>query len=191
MEGNNAGTEQTLTEALRRLERSLRRQPFSHNHHSRGKMRFLRLLAGHGGASARELAELMDIRPSSLAELLAKLEKGGLIRRDRDENDLRVVRIHLEEAGHRKLAEMESNAILADAFSDILTGKEKDTLIELCNKLSDGLEKRRRLSGGEMDDNHHKHDDRHGRHVAHCGGKHGSYGHKAQETEAYTQSEVD
>lgn len=76
-----------------------------------------RTMAGHGGhpgqagvlwalgadegMSQRELAEKMHLAPPTVTAMLQKLERGGLIERAADENDQRVTRLRLSEAGHK------------------------------------------------------------------------------------------
>lgn len=56
-------------------------------------------IARYEGTSARELTELLDIRPSSLSEMLSRLESQGDILRRRDEKDARISHIWLTEQG--------------------------------------------------------------------------------------------
>jgi DNA-binding MarR family transcriptional regulator len=94
------------------------------------------------GISSRELAELLDIRPSSLTEMLGRLEADGFVTREKDTQDLRVWRISLTAEGKKLLAEEAAAWLAHDDFSDILTKEETATFLELCSKLSSGLEKK-------------------------------------------------
>jgi DNA-binding MarR family transcriptional regulator len=141
MDEKKTHTEQPLTDAVHKLMRSLRRKPAGQPHISRGYMRLLKFVSEHEGASSSELAELMDIRPSSLTEMLGRLELDGMLRKHRDEKDLRVVRIYLEQEGRKRLELHINGDIEPDVLSNILTEEESKTFIELCIKLSDGLEK--------------------------------------------------
>ncbi len=51
------------------------------------------------GLKVSELAQAMSIHQSTVSNLLAKLEKKDLVRRERASPDQRVVRLHLTEAG--------------------------------------------------------------------------------------------
>ena len=53
--------------------------------------RLLACAAENPGISSRELCELLDIRPSSLSEMLSRAEAEGLLTRAVDEEDRRVV----------------------------------------------------------------------------------------------------
>jgi DNA-binding MarR family transcriptional regulator len=53
------------------------------------------------GLNVSELALAMSIHQSTVSNLLPKLEKKGLIRRERAKSDQRMVRLYLTEAGQR------------------------------------------------------------------------------------------
>jgi DNA-binding MarR family transcriptional regulator len=63
-------------------------------------------IRGHkGGApSIGDVSQYLLVKPHSAAELVARAEKAGLVRRDADERDGRVVRLALTPLGSRKLA---------------------------------------------------------------------------------------
>jgi len=50
----------------------------------------LAIVRERGGMSQRELLDLLDVRSASLSEVLAKLERNGLIARRRDDADRRA-----------------------------------------------------------------------------------------------------
>jgi DNA-binding MarR family transcriptional regulator len=56
------------------------------------------------GLKVTELAKAMSIHQSTASNLLLKLEKTGLIRRERPGSDQRVVRLYLTEAGRELVA---------------------------------------------------------------------------------------
>lgn len=68
----------------------------------------LRILGGAGpeGLACVEISKRMITRDSDMTRLLDRLEKQGLVRRERDASDRRVVRAHLHEEGQRVLAEL-------------------------------------------------------------------------------------
>lgn len=142
----NQPPEQTLTETIYRLVRTLRRRPTTHPYQSRGYRRLLRALSSHDGATAKELSQVLEIRPASLAELLSKAEAQGLIRRIRDEADQRVILTYLEPAGRDAIQAMKSVAKDDEIYRGILTQKETSLLITLCQKLTNGLDEKFRIS---------------------------------------------
>lgn len=56
------------------------------------------------GMKVSELAQALSIHTSTASNLLDKIEKSGLIRRERNASDQRVVRLYLTDAGEAALA---------------------------------------------------------------------------------------
>jgi MarR family 2-MHQ and catechol resistance regulon transcriptional repressor len=71
-----------------------------------------------------------------MTTVIDNLERDGLVRRERDANDRRVIHVHLTEAGSSKLEAVfpAHVAALVEEFS-ILSAKEQEALGELCKKL--------------------------------------------------------
>lgn len=82
-----------------------RRHHHNHRHHGpmgdphRGQGRVLALLKLRPGISQKDLSFLLEIRPQSLGELLAKLERGGYIKRVPSDADHRILHIRLTKEG--------------------------------------------------------------------------------------------
>lgn len=55
------------------------------------------------GMKVSELAQALSIHASTASNLLDKIEKAGLIRRERNSTDQRVVRLYLTDAGEKAL----------------------------------------------------------------------------------------
>ncbi|MHB1092346.1 MarR family winged helix-turn-helix transcriptional regulator [Thiobacillus sp.] len=56
------------------------------------------------GMKVSELAQALSIHASTASNLLDKIEKAGLVRRERSSTDQRVVRLYLTDAGEKALA---------------------------------------------------------------------------------------
>ena len=95
-------------------------------------------VAQEGGSSARELADLADLAPATVTQMLESLEGAGLITRSRSEQDRRVVLSSLTAEGaeviRRRHAQMEPRwrAALED-FSP----EELVTAARVLNRLAD------------------------------------------------------
>lgn len=151
--------------AVMKLSRAMRRHPMrpappppphEHEHgHERGHKpcgghrheppmaggRLLSILKENSNLSSRELAELLDIRPSSLTELLTRLEQEQLVVRTPDENDRRVVRVSLTEKGSEREAQIAAErAAHLEKFSACFTEEEAAQFCALCDKLAAHLE---------------------------------------------------
>jgi MarR family 2-MHQ and catechol resistance regulon transcriptional repressor len=76
---------------------------------------------------------------SNITTVIDNLERDGLVRRDRDTKDRRVIHVQLTEAGQRKIEVVFPNhvAALVEEFS-VLSASEQDTLGDLCKKLGRG-----------------------------------------------------
>ncbi|MCR1950775.1 MarR family winged helix-turn-helix transcriptional regulator [Clostridium sp. DSM 100503] len=127
-------------------------------HH--GKMRLLALISENDGIIQRDLAEMIDMRPSSMTEMLSSLEKNSLIKREQDEKDRRIMHVYLTEAGKTSLEEVENiNDNLSNSIFNCLTVEEKEKMLGIINKVNKNLESLNNI--GEDDDNcgegHHGH----------------------------------
>jgi MarR family transcriptional regulator, transcriptional regulator for hemolysin len=60
-------------------------------------------LSRHEGIQQVDLAELLEIKPITLARLLDKLQENGLIERRRNPDDRRAFRLHLTRDAHAVL----------------------------------------------------------------------------------------
>jgi MarR family 2-MHQ and catechol resistance regulon transcriptional repressor len=76
---------------------------------------------------------------SNMTTVVDNLERDGLVRRERDANDRRVIHVHLTEAGSSKIEAVLPGhvAALVEEFS-VLSTSEQETLGELCKKLGKG-----------------------------------------------------
>ena len=127
-----------------KLARAMRRCPPEHGEipFPPAVGRLLACAAENPGVSSRELCELLDVRPSSLSEMLTRAEADGLLARAVDEDDRRIQHITLSEKGSRLIAEMKAARDLdAEKKTSCLTEEEKKQFCELCNKLSGHIER--------------------------------------------------
>ncbi len=136
----------------------------------RGQTHLLLLISQNNGASQGDLAERMDVRPSSMTEMLMKMEQAGFITRKQDDKDQRIMRIFLTEDGE-KIAD-ESKAAVENFITKIfscLTPEEQDNMLNLIKRVSLNIETLD--SSDEMAlhhrDFHHKHCHHH--HSFDCG----------------------
>lgn len=97
----------------------------------------LDILAEEDGVTSGVLAEILDMRPSSVTEILNKLESRGEIRRQEDEQDKRIKRIYITEVGREK-ANLNKPQERSEEFFAGLTDEEMQTLDQLLNKVIDG-----------------------------------------------------
>ena len=126
-----------LARAMRRCPPERREYPFPP-----AIGRLLVCAADNPGVSSRELCELLDLRPSSLSEMLSRAEADGFLTRSVDEADRRVQHITLTEKGRRAVEEMEAARNQeARQKAACFTEEEKQQFCALCDKLSSHLER--------------------------------------------------
>ncbi len=94
------------------------------------------LLARNEGMKQADLARNAHVRPSSVSEVLERLEKSGLIERRRDQKDRRVLRVYLTDEGR---AQNESDSARWYRFvghlMEPLSEAEKESYLQILQKL--------------------------------------------------------
>lgn len=98
--------------------------------------RVLFFLREHGPITQRELLAEMDVRASSLSELLSKLEAQGCVKKEKSAADKRNYNVSITEAGLRALEEMHARhqAAISGLLSE-LSPEEREQLSALLEKL--------------------------------------------------------
>ncbi len=101
----------------------------------------LRVIARHDSITQRDLGEQLLVSPAALTTMLQRIERQGLIERWPDENDQRLMRIKLTEAGQAMKAELR-NAHLdyIDVAITPLSEKDRAELARLLGLLGDNME---------------------------------------------------
>jgi len=92
-----------------------------------------------GPMTAGDVSQKILKSGSNLTLVVDNLERDGLVRRERDSKDRRVVHVHLTEAGKGKVKAVLPGhvATLVDEFK-VLSAREQELLGELCKKLGLG-----------------------------------------------------
>jgi MarR family 2-MHQ and catechol resistance regulon transcriptional repressor len=92
-----------------------------------------------GSMTQSEISTKVLKSGSNMTTVIDNLERDGLVRRERDAKDRRVIHIHLTEAGTGKIEAVFPNhvAVLVEEFG-LLSASEQVTLGKLCKKLGKG-----------------------------------------------------
>ena len=92
-----------------------------------------------GSLTQGEVSQKVLKSGSNITTVIDNLERLGLVLRQRDTQDRRVIHIHLTGAGAARLEEVFPGhlAALVEEFS-VLSASEQETLAELCKKLGKG-----------------------------------------------------
>ncbi|MBM9518697.1 MarR family transcriptional regulator [Desulforhopalus vacuolatus] len=129
--------EEELAALLHRVGGVLLGQGKHHHDPARGQGRILHTLAREGSLSQRQLQDMFIMRSASVSELLLKLERKGLIQRERSTEDRRSFLVNLTEAGKAAIGESAGDR---DPFSP-LSLEEQEELQRLLGKLLHTWEK--------------------------------------------------
>ena len=130
-----------LASLFRRVSRLMARASHRRDHAHHAQAHVLAILREKGPLRQGELLEMLDVRSSSLSEVLAKLERGGHIVRSRDARDRRgfVVAAAAQEAGAAPEASGAARDDAAYLFA-CLDAKEREGLEAILRKLIASLE---------------------------------------------------
>ena len=132
-----------ILEYITRLTRASRRRPKPKHGHgtSHGAYRVMAVLEGQGAMRTGDIAESLDIRTASLTEALVRMENHGLVTRERDAEDSRIVRVSLTKKGMGKLSEGRMrHQKLSEKLRGVLNDEELTRFSAACEKLITFLE---------------------------------------------------
>ncbi|BBB02201.1 putative MarR family transcriptional regulator [Actinacidiphila reveromycinica] len=120
-----------LRTQFRQLQRRLRREAGPALPVSRTARQVLTAADRLGGAQPRELAEELQMTSSNVAAALRELEAAGFVRRSRDEQDARRVRVAVTPEGSTAVADARSqrDTWLGRAVEALLDPEEQRVLI--------------------------------------------------------------
>lgn len=128
--------------SLQALNRHLRSSAFDAGSSpvTRVQWLLLRQLQRSGGATIGQLATMLDVRASTMSQMLDRLERSGFVTRTQDAVDARIRIVQLTEAGERTIRDSEQawRRALAEPFAG-LEEDERDRLVELMRKLTEQL----------------------------------------------------
>lgn len=135
------GSDKELTILFHRTSKILARFYHSHNQTHHTQKRVLTLIQEHGPMSQSTLLEMLDVRSSSLSEILGKLEKKQLIVRTPNEADRRGYIVQTTQTASELLSHQQTlhNEQREELFA-CLSDEEKLHLITLLDKLVTSLE---------------------------------------------------
>jgi MarR family transcriptional regulator, organic hydroperoxide resistance regulator len=101
----------------------------------------LALLARKDGMSQGELSHRFEIDPSRVTRLAKRLEREGLLRRERDPEDTRVVRMYLTEKGRGLIEGLSDRRERFDRrIGALLSPKELEELRRMLGMLAEAAE---------------------------------------------------
>jgi DNA-binding MarR family transcriptional regulator len=98
----------------------------------------LTALAEGDGVTQKELVRRANSDPNTVSEMLGRLERRGLILRERHADDGRALQVSLTEAGRAaQRRAMEGSASLREALASLVPADELGTLLDHLNRIAD------------------------------------------------------
>lgn len=136
-EGKGVTINEELFYAIRRSNACLRRKRADGSVSHKGSGRLLDLLEDEKGTSQQQLADAAGLRAQTVSEMICVLEKNGWIKKLQSPDDRRQALIYITDEGKQaRLYIREQRRKRADAFFEVLSDEEKQTLLELLNKIN-------------------------------------------------------
>lgn len=108
---------------------------------SHAQINILEIINSNPGKIQKDIASEINIKPSSMTELITKLKNKDLIYRKKDDEDLRVLRLFITDKGKGTLKNIKK--VRDDKEEHIfksLTEDEKETLYFLLQKINKDIE---------------------------------------------------
>jgi DNA-binding MarR family transcriptional regulator len=100
----------------------------------------LALLSKKDGISQGELSQKFEVDPSRVTRLAKRLEGEGLLRRERDPEDNRVVRMYLTEKGRDLIEGLHEHHVKFEhRIHDVLSPKELEELRRMLGVLAEAM----------------------------------------------------
>lgn len=108
----------------------------------RGQPPILMLLYKNDGMSQKEMARALNLSPATMTATLKRMEKAGLVLREMDEHDQRILRVHLSEKGREMCETGESRiGVVTAELLEGFTLEEQQQLNEYLGRIARNMER--------------------------------------------------
>ena len=108
----------------------------------RGQPPILMLLYKNDGMSQKEMARALNLSPATMTVTLKRMEKAGLVLREMDEHDQRILRVHLFEKGREMCETGESRiGVVTAELLEGFTLEEQQQLNEYLGRIARNMER--------------------------------------------------
>ena len=108
----------------------------------RGQPPILMLLYKNDGMSQKEMARALNLSPATMTVTLKRMEKAGLVLREMDEHDQRILRVHLSEKGREMCETGESRiGVVTAELLEGFTLEEQQQLNEYLGRIARNMER--------------------------------------------------
>ena len=108
----------------------------------RGQPPIMGLLYQHDGMSQKEMAGALNLSPATMTVTLKRMEKAGLVRREMDEHDQRILRVHLSEQGRQMwLKSADQIRAVTEELMEGFTPEEERQMREYLYRIARNMER--------------------------------------------------
>jgi len=98
------------------------------------------ILSRYDGLGQGEISQLFEVEPSRVTRIGQGLESDGLVRRERDPEDNRVVRMYLTEEGQLRLQGLpDLTRRVKGCIREVLSEEEHEELRRMLGLLAEGM----------------------------------------------------
>jgi DNA-binding MarR family transcriptional regulator len=146
---------EALAGLFRRASRLMARMYHRQDHAHHAQHRVLSILTDQGPTPQGELLEMLDVRSSSLSEVLRKLELGGLVERTRSEQDKRSFVVAATRQAHALTSDTDGDSRSADLLFACLDDAERLQLRGILEKIVSSLKDSPLCQGPDHTDHRH------------------------------------
>jgi DNA-binding MarR family transcriptional regulator len=102
---------------------------------------FLMRLVADGGLTIGEASQQVGVTPAAITLLATRLVRAGLLTRQRDSQDRRIVRLRLTPVGQQRLAELEGKRLaIVRRYLTSIRPTDLDLLVTIVQQLADGTD---------------------------------------------------
>jgi len=120
-----------LARALPGLHRAMERrlaQDFGHPKPPENQLALLRLVRARDGITVREAAEALLMKPNNLSALVSQMTAAGMLHKEQDPDDRRIVHLHVaeESLGHLNEVDALFRGYVAAGLDALDAGKRAD-----------------------------------------------------------------
>ncbi len=114
----------------------------------RGQPPLLFALSNHDGLSNAELAQLLNVTPPTISNMVRRMQKSGFVDKRRDRRDERTTRVYLTEQGRTATIEMAQVIMeVNDIINRGLTPDEQQRLMSALELITRNIEDAIRRDG--------------------------------------------
>ena len=100
----------------------------------------LKALEGEGSLRVSDAADLLDVKNPAASMLIQSMDDQGLVSREHDSDDRRVIRVSMTDEGRSRLAQAEEHRhIMMRRFTSALSVEDLRNLVRIQNKLVDAI----------------------------------------------------